>query len=105
MSEEAIIKKWNHAQDGMLNDSNMSLKLKSMGYTCCKYIFPPGTDFPDHTHNISKMDAITSGKFQMEIYGKTYILEPGDMIEIPKNTVHNAKVVGTENVTFFDSTK
>ena len=39
------------------------------------------------------------------MYGKTVILDPGDTIEVPKNTVHSAEVVGTENVTFFDSTK
>ena len=39
------------------------------------------------------------------MYGKTIILDPGDSIEVPQNTIHSAEVVGNEDVIFFDSTK
>ncbi|XP_005112365.1 uncharacterized protein LOC101863317 [Aplysia californica] len=105
MSEKVNLQKWDESSDGRLTNANMKKKLESMGYRTCRYMFSPGTDFPDHTHNITKMDAITSGRFQMGMYGQTLVMEPGDILEVPKNTVHNAKVVGSEDVTFFDSTK
>ena len=51
------------------------------------------------------MDAITSGQMQFCMYGQTVVLNSGDMVQVPKNTVHNAKVVGNKDVTFFDSTR
>ena len=53
------VEKWNTEIDGPLNEASMRRKLKSQGYSCIKYTFPPGTDFPDHTHNASKKDSIT----------------------------------------------
>ncbi|KAH9503936.1 hypothetical protein Btru_064199 [Bulinus truncatus] len=97
--------KWNKSTDGALNDDNMRRKLKSLGYQSTMYIFSPGTDFPDHTHSMTKLDAITSGKFFLSMHGQNVIMEPGDIIEVPKNVVHNAHVVGSEDVTFFDSVK
>ncbi|CAG5131673.1 unnamed protein product [Candidula unifasciata] len=105
MSTEIHLQKWDTARDGVLSDENMRKKLESMGYRCTKYVFSPGSDFPDHTHSMTKMDAITSGKFLLSLHGKQVIMEPGDIIEVPKNTLHNAHVVGSDNVTFFDSVK
>ncbi|XP_046549817.1 uncharacterized protein LOC124259679 isoform X2 [Haliotis rubra] len=99
------IEKWNPDSDGELTQANMKKKLKSQGYNCIQYTFTPGTDFPDHTHAVSKKDSITSGQFQFTMYGQTVILEPGDMIDVPANTVHNACVVGSKSVVFFDATK
>merc|ERR1711936_1083102 len=99
MSDKINLIKWDKEKDGILTDKNMEEKLHNMGMRCCKYDFSPGTNFPDHTHSFTKMDAITTGKFQMQMYGQTLVLEPGDIIEVPKNTVHNAKVVGMEDVT------
>ena len=65
----------------------------------------PGTDFPDHTHEVPKKDALLSGHFKVCMYGQTIELELGDIVNIPKHTVHNAGVIGSETVTFYDSTK
>ncbi|KAH3777506.1 hypothetical protein DPMN_178953 [Dreissena polymorpha] len=94
-----------HFSDGPLTIENMEKKLCKLGYTCTMYKFPPGTNFPDHTHSITKKDSILMGKFQFSMYGETVVMQPGDMIEVPKNTVHSAKVVGNETVTFFDASQ
>ncbi|PVD33013.1 hypothetical protein C0Q70_08461 [Pomacea canaliculata] len=99
------IEKWDTAVDGELTESNMKRKLEKQGYKYIMYIFSPGTDFPDHTHSVSKKDSILTGRFQFGMYDQIVVLEPGDMVEVPKNTVHNAQVVGRENVVFFDATK
>ena len=61
--------------------------------------------FPDHTHPVSKKDAIVSGKFHMMILNREIVLQPGDIIDVPKDTIHNTTVVGSEPVVFFDGTK
>ena len=99
------VEKWDSSRDGDLTISNMEKKLEKQGYKYTKYTFPPGTDFPDHTHDISKKDAIMTGRFEFQMYGEMVVMEPGDMVEVPKNTVHNARVVGNENVVFLDATK
>ncbi|KAK7087472.1 hypothetical protein V1264_021519 [Littorina saxatilis] len=99
------IERWDQAKDGELTESNMKRKLEKQGYNYIMYTFSPGTDFPDHTHTVSKKDSILTGRFQFAMHGETVVLQPGDMVEVPKNTVHNARVVGKENVVFFDATK
>ncbi|RUS90679.1 hypothetical protein EGW08_001579 [Elysia chlorotica] len=106
MANESInLIKWDTTIDGKLSDASMEEKLQRMGYHSIKYTFSPGTDFPDHTHNVTKMDAITTGKFFFSMHGQNLVMEPGDIVEVPKQVVHNAHVVGSESVTFFDSTK
>lgn len=100
-----VVEKWNNERDGPLSETNMRNKLKSQGYSCIKYTFPPGTDFPDHTHSVSKKDSIIAGKFRFAMFGEEVILQPGDMIEVPVDVVHNASVVGSDVVVFFDATK
>jgi len=102
---ELKVEKWNTEKDGPLNEKRMREKLKSQGYSCTRYTFPPGTDFPDHTHGVSKKDSIIAGQFRFAMQGKEVILQPGDMIEVPAGVVHNASVVGNQSVVFFDATK
>uniref|UniRef100_A0A2C9LJ95 Cupin type-2 domain-containing protein n=1 Tax=Biomphalaria glabrata TaxID=6526 RepID=A0A2C9LJ95_BIOGL len=105
MTDKVNLIKWDQSTDGPLTDTNMRKKLKSKGYTSTMYVFTPGTDFPNHTHSMTKLDAITSGKFLLSMHGQDVIMEPGDIVEVPKNVVHNAHVIGSEDVTFFDSVK
>ena len=105
MAKNLDIEAWDCSQDGELTAQNMRRKLKSQGYRCTEYTFYPGTDFPDHTHSISKKDSIVSGRFRFSMYGQEVVLKPGDMIVVPAHTVHNASVVGEEPVIFFDATK
>lgn len=105
MAQKLDVEHWDDAIDGPLNEQNVQKKLERQGYKCTKYVFCPGTVFPDHTHGYSKKDAIATGRFRFSMHGQEVILKPGDMMEVPKGAVHNAAVVGNEDVVFFDSTK
>ena len=96
---------WDEAKDGPVCEENVRRKLESEGYTCTRYTFTPGTVFADHTHGYTKKDAIASGLFMFSMHGQNVVLRPGDMIEVPAGTVHNAAVLGSDDVIFFDSTK
>lgn len=105
MGDQLVIEHWDSSKDGELTAANMQSKLEKEGYQCVQYTFSAGTIFADHTHCVSKKDAIVSGEFQFGMYGKTVLLRAGDTIEVPKGVVHNASVVGNEIVQFIDATK
>lgn len=101
-----MITHWDKKKDGILTESGMRKKLETGGYVAIfKYEYAPGTVFPDHTHSIEKIDAIVSGKFKVSMDGQEFILNPGDSIVIPKNTVHRAEVIGDKPVVSLDACK
>jgi Uncharacterized conserved protein, contains double-stranded beta-helix domain len=99
------VEKWDKSKYGEPTEENIAKKLKDQGYSYITYVFPPGTDFSPHTHPYTKKDSIASGRFLFGMDGEEVILQPGEMIEVPANKVHYARVVGDEDVIFFDSTK
>ena len=44
---------WNPA-DGPLSEAALRAKLEAMGYTVARYVYPPGTRFPDTRHTLSQ---------------------------------------------------
>lgn len=98
------IEHWDKAS-GKLNEKNMRKVLESRGYSVVKYVYPPGTYFLDHTHAFDKMDTVLKGKFKIGALGKKLILIAGDILYVPAGTVHNAEVVGDEEVISLDASK
>jgi len=96
---------WNEAVDGELTESAMRENLEQQGYTVTRYVYPPGTYFPDHTHEEDKIDAVLSGQFMMRMEGETVILEAGDSLAVPRGVAHSAEVVGHEPVVSLDAVK
>ena len=96
--------RWNPA-DRPLTESALRAKLESLGYRVAKYVYEPGTVFPDHKHDVDKIDAVLSGRFRLVVRGHMKLLGPGEWIEIPRGTVHNATVVGDQPVVSLDAVK
>lgn len=99
------LKHWNEAVEGELTESAMREYLEQKGYTVSRYVYPPGTYFPDHTHEEDKIDAVISGQFMMRMEGETVILEAGDSLSVPRGVAHSAEVVGHEPVVSLDAVK
>jgi len=99
------IEHWDPAVDGALNEANMRAKLEARGYSVQRYIYAPGTYFPDHTHGVDKIDGVLSGRFRMAMGGMKVILEAGDCLAVPAGAVHSAEVVGKESVISLDAVK
>jgi quercetin dioxygenase-like cupin family protein len=95
---------WNSA-DGPLSEPALRAKLEAMGYRVARYVYEPGTVFPDHKHDVDKIDAVLSGRFRLVVRGHTKVLGPGEWIEIPRGAVHNAAVMGDEPVVSLDAVK
>jgi quercetin dioxygenase-like cupin family protein len=99
------LERWNAQTDGPLTEQAMRRKLEGKGYEVTRYVYPPGTYFPDHSHSIDKIDAVLTGRFRIVLEGKEVILEPGDAVVVPKGAIHSAVVVGDESVVSLDATK
>ena len=99
------VHRWNATLDGLFSEHALRAKLESLGYRVARYVYPPGTVFPDHTHGVDKIDAVISGKFRLVIGGHVALLGPGDWVAVPRGAVHNAVVQGDEPVVSFDAIK
>jgi quercetin dioxygenase-like cupin family protein len=95
---------WNPAA-GPLTEAALRAKLESLGYRVARYVYEPGTVFPDHQHEVDKIDAVLSGRFRMVVRGHMKVLGAGQWIEIPRGTVHSAAVLGDEPVVSLDAVK
>ena len=99
------VEKWDPVRDGPLSEKAMRERFVRRGYHVSRYVYPPGTVFPDHRHDIDKIDGVLSGRFRMTMHGRAVILEAGDSLAVPKGTVHSAEVVGNEPVVSLDATR
>jgi quercetin dioxygenase-like cupin family protein len=99
------VEHWSSQRDGVLTEAALRRKLEGRGYKVTRYVYTPGTVFPDHAHSVDKLDAVLSGRFLMTMNGKEVILEAGDCLAVPRGTVHSAAVVGGQDVVSLDGTK
>ncbi len=98
------VQRWN-TSDGAPTEAALRAKLESLGYTVARYVYEPGTVFPDHKHGVDKIDAVVSGRFRLVVRGHMKMLTAGDWIKIPRDTIHNAAVIGDEPVVSLDAVK
>jgi len=98
------VQRWN-TSDGPATEAALRARLEALGYTVAKYVYAPGTVFPDHKHDLDKIDAVVSGRFRLVVRGHMKMLTAGDWIEIPRGTVHNAAVIGDQPVVSLDAVK
>ena len=99
------VEHWDTESEGELSEQAMHDKLVAKGYTVTRYVYPPGTYFPAHTHDEDKIDGVLSGKFLMTVEGQSILLEAGDCLQVPRGVPHSAEVVGHEPVVSLDAVK
>lgn len=99
------VRRWNPSVDGPLSEAALRTRLESLGYLVARYVYEPGTVFPDHAHGVDKVDAVVSGRFRLVVSGHLAVLGPGDSIAVPRGSVHSAAVVGDEPVVSLDAVK
>jgi mannose-6-phosphate isomerase-like protein (cupin superfamily) len=99
------VERWHEEHDGALNESAMREKIERKGFDVRCYSYPPGTYFPPHAHGVDKWDGVLAGCFRMVMGEREVILEPGDMLFVPKGASHSAEVVGDEQVVSLDAVR
>jgi quercetin dioxygenase-like cupin family protein len=91
--------------DDPTSERALRRELVARGYRVTRYVYPPGTRFPPHTHGADKIDAVVSGRFRIVLEGRPIVLGPGDSLEVPRGALHSAEVVGDEPVVSLDAVK
>ncbi len=99
------VEHWNDASDGALSEAAMARKLAARGYRVSRYVYPPGTVFPEHSHAVDKIDAVLQGRFRLCLAGRCVVLAAGDCIAVPAGMAHSAEVVGDEAVVSLDAVR
>lgn len=99
------IERWSDEADGPLDEQALRGKLERRGYRVTRYVYPPGTTFPSHTHGVDKIDAVLSGRFRMSMQNHSVVLGPGDCLAVPRGVAHSAEVVGEEPVVSLDAVR
>lgn len=99
------VHRWNAARDGDFSERALRRKLEANGYSVARYVYPPGTVFPDHKHGVDKIDAVVSGRFRLIIGGHVAMLGPGEWADVPRGITHNAAVIGDEPVVSLDAVR
>jgi quercetin dioxygenase-like cupin family protein len=98
------VQRWNPA-DGPVTERALREKIEALGYRIARYVYQPGTVFPDHAHGVDKLDAVVSGRFRLVIGGHLAVLGPGDWVAIPRGAIHSAAVIGDQPVVSLDAVK
>ncbi len=97
------VRRWNAAADGPVTEAALRAKLEALGYVVARYEYAPGTHFPDHAHDVDKIDAVVRGRFRVVVAGHSAQLGPGDWVEVPSGRRHTAAVVGDDVVVSLDA--
>ena len=90
---------------GEPTESGLRRTLEEGGFTVTRYVYPPGSYFPDHRHPVDKRDGVLSGRFRLRSGDQEVVLGPGDFAEVPAGCTHSAEVLGDEPVVSLDATR
>ena len=99
------VERWDEEDDGPVTERRLLEALEERGYSVSRHVYPPGTRFPPHTHDVDKIDAVVSGRFRVALEGEDVVLGPGDAVEVPRGVEHTAEVVGDEPVVSLDGAR
>jgi quercetin dioxygenase-like cupin family protein len=99
------VHRWNSTIDGEFSEAALKRKLEAAGYLVARYTYQPGTSFPDHVHEVDKIDAVVSGRFRMVVAGHLAMLGPGDWVEVARGVRHSATVIGDDPVVSLDAVR
>ncbi len=99
------VERWDADRWGPLSEEGLRRRLEAAGYSVQRYVYSPGTCFPDHEHPMDKVDAVLAGRFRIRMNGADILLEAGDTVDVPAGTVHSAEVVGDQPVVSLDACK
>ena len=99
------LESWDEDRDGPLSEESLRRRLEERGYRVSRHVYPPGTSFPEHMHDVDKIDAVLSGRFRVAMEGREVILQAGDCLAVPRGQKHSAEVVGDQPVVSLDAVK
>lgn len=65
----------------------------------------PHTKYGRHKHDFDDFIVIVQGQMKLGTDKGVFILKPGDRIDLPRNTVHWAEMLGKEEVKYLSAAR
>lgn len=79
--------------------------LKKEGLESELYSDKPGTKYGRHKHDFDDFIVIVQGQMKLATDRGQFLMKPGDKIDLPKNTLHWAEMLGKEEVKYLSAAK
>lgn len=76
-----------------VDHSQVAQDWRQRGYSCDVFTDPPGREWNDFVHMTNELVTVIAGKLMLTIGGEEILVDPGDEVFIPKNTLHSVKNV------------
>ncbi len=79
----------------------MKAQLREEGFSGIhEFSDAPGREYPDHQHGYVEVRWVVDGEVTFGVDGREYTLGPGDRLNMPANTVHNARMHPERGATY-----
>jgi quercetin dioxygenase-like cupin family protein len=62
---------------------------RGRSFSCEPFIDPPGREWNDFVHDVDEVVTVLEGRLRFFLGGKTYELEAGDELLIPRGLLHS----------------
>lgn len=79
--------------------------LREEGLETSLFTSSPGEFYPDHSHTYDEVRVMVKGRMKFTIGETSYVLNPGDRLELKKGTVHSAEVDGDQIAVMLTASK
>ena len=97
------VQRWQRAERPA--EPTLRAELEAEGYSVYAWTDGPGATYPPHTHGDDQSHWVVRGAIALTVGGEEYVLQAGDRDWLPAGTVHSARVVGQEPVTYLVGSK
>jgi quercetin dioxygenase-like cupin family protein len=87
------------------DESELERKLEREGFSIFNWSDRPGAYYSPHSHGHDEFIIVYKGSITFIIQGSKYKLEPGDLLNLPAGTVHEAVNDTREPVHYFICTR
>lgn len=97
------IERW--PEPGAPDEATLRARLEADGYSVYAWTDGVGATYPPHAHDDDQSHCVVRGSLALLVGGEEYVLRAGDRDWLPAGTVHAARVVGREPVTYLIGSK
>lgn len=95
--------RWTKPKKPTLADLQKMLEAQGLEFEL--YSDRPGTKYGRHKHPFNDFIVIVTGKMKLITDTQTWVMKPGDRIDLPANTSHAAEILGREEVQYLSAAK
>jgi quercetin dioxygenase-like cupin family protein len=97
------VTRWESGNKPIIEDLRCSLKKEGLEPSLWRD--SPGTYYGNHTHPYQEVRWIVDGMIMFGVGGEEIILNTGDRLDLPEETLHWAQVIGDCPVVYLSASK